>query len=274
MTLGYITYTIVSEKMPSSTISHQSSYKIVGDGSSVPNKIGDLMNFKRVTLFAGHYGSGKTNIAVNYAVKIKEAGLDVCLADLDIVNPYYRAKDSEDELEKRGIHLISSAYANSNVDLPAIPQQMYSIVHNTDTYAVMDIGGDDRGAYALGRYVPAIKAENDYRMVFVANCCRPLTRTPEDALEVMREIEAACGLAFTDIVNNSNLGTETTPETVLESQEFIQKLCRLSGLPLWLTTAEETVAQNLELPDVFPLQLQEKYFDLPTQKPGNRPLWG
>ena len=122
--------------------------------------------------------------------------------------------------------------------------------------------------------MPAIKAENDYRMVFVANACRPLTPTAEDALEVMREIECACGLAFTCIVNNSNLGTETTPETVMESQEFIQKLCRLSGLPLWLTTAEETVAQQLELPNVFPLHLQEKYFDLPTQKPENRPLWG
>jgi hypothetical protein len=138
----------------------------------------------------------------------------------------------------------------------------------------MDIGGDDRGAYALGRYVPAIKEENDYRMVFVANCCRPLTPTAFDALEIMREIEAACGLAFTDIVNNSNLGPETTAETVMGSMAFAEELSRLSGLPVWLTTAEREVAQQLTIPNVFPLQLQAKYFDLPSQKPVARPLWG
>ena len=140
----------------------------------------------------------------------------------------------------------------------------------------MDIGGDDRGAYALGRYVPAILAENDYRMIFVANAYRPLTRTPEEALEVMREIEAACGLRFTDIVNNSNLASETTAETVLASRDYVEKLCQLSGLPLFATTVEQSLATELAktLPDVLPLRLQEKYFDLPSQKPVNRPLWG
>jgi hypothetical protein len=139
----------------------------------------------------------------------------------------------------------------------------------------MDIGGDDRGAYALGRYVPSIIEEGNYRMVFVANCYRPLTRTPEDAMEVMGEIEAACGLKFTDIINNSNLGTETTPQTVLDSQGYMQKLSQLSGLPIFATTAEAAVAAGLGgTENVLPLRLQEKYFDLPSQKPGNRPLWG
>jgi hypothetical protein len=124
--------------------------------------------------------------------------------------------------------------------------------------------------------VPAIKAENDYRMIFVANCYRPLTRTPEEALEVMREIEAACGLAFTDIVNNANLGPETTADTVLSAIDYMEKLSKLSGLPIFAHTAERFVAEQLEgkLEPVISLQLQEKYFDLPTQKPGNRPLWG
>jgi hypothetical protein len=159
------------------------------------------------------------------------------------------------------------------VDLPALPAESYRLVQDKSVYGIMDIGGDDRGAYALGRFTPAIRQEDDFRMVFVANCYRPLTRTPEEALEVMREIEAACGLRFTCIVNNSNLGPETTPETVLESKAYIEKLCQLSGLPLFATTAEETVAGKLELPNVIPLRLQEKYFDLPSQKPGNRPLW-
>ena len=232
------------------------------------------MEHKRLTLFAGHYGSGKTNIAVNYALALAKENKQVCIADLDIVNPYFRTADSAKELEAAGVKLISPQFANSNVDLPALPAEAYRLVQDTKSYGIMDIGGDDRGAYALGRYVPAIREENNYRMVFVANCCRPLTPTAADALEVMREIEAACGLAFTDIVNNSNLGAETTPETVYSSLAFAEELSRLSGLPVWLTTAEETVAQKLALPNVFPLRLQAKYFDLPSQKPAARPLWG
>ena len=233
------------------------------------------MEHKRLTLFAGHYGSGKTNIAVNYALLLAGEGKKVCIADLDIVNPYFRTKDSAARLEAAGVELISPQFANSNVDLPALPAEAYRLVTDRNTFGIMDIGGDDRGAYALGRYVPAILEENNYRMVFVANCYRPLTRTPEEAMEVMAEIEAACGLKFTDIVNNSNLAAETTPETVLQSVPYMERLSELSGLPIFATTAERTVAAKLEpLPNVIPLRLQEKYFDLPTQKPGNRPLWG
>ena len=216
------------------------------------------MNHKRLTLFAGHYGSGKTNIAVNYALALAKEGKKVCIADLDIVNPYFRTADSKAVLEKAGIDLVSPQYANSNVDLPALPAASYRLVQDKETYGVMDIGGDDRGAYALGRFTPFIKEENDYRMVFVFNGFRPLTRTAEDALEIMREIEAACGLSFTCIVNNSNLGSETTKELFMQTEETAKKLSQLSGLPLWLNTAEESVAKDI--PNAFPLYLQEKIF--------------
>ena len=234
------------------------------------------MEHKRLTLFAGHYGSGKTNIAVNYALLLAEEGKKVCIADLDIVNPYFRTKDSAAVLQQAGVELISPRFANSNVDLPALPAESYRLVQDMGVYGIMDIGGDDRGAYALGRYVPAIQAENNYRMIFVANAFRPLTRTPEDAMEVMAEIEAACGLSFTDIINNSNLGTETTPEHILDSVAYIEALSALSGLPVFAHTARADVAKALEgkLENVISLTLQEKYFDLPSQKPGNRPLWG
>lgn len=232
------------------------------------------MEHKRLTLFAGHYGSGKTNIAVNYALHLAREGKKVCIADLDIVNPYFRTKDSAKELSQAGVELISPQYANTNVDLPALPAESYRLVQDKSIYGIMDIGGDDRGAYALGRYTPYIKEENDYRMAFVANCYRPLTRTPEDALAIMREIEAACSLPFTCLINNSNLGTETTPETVLASQEFMAELSAMSGLPIFLQTATIEVAEKLDGKlDIFPLRLQEKYFDLPSQRP-NRPLWG
>ena len=234
------------------------------------------MEHKRLTLFAGHYGSGKTNIAVNYALHLAGEGKRVCIADLDIVNPYFRTKDSAKVLEQNGVTLISPQFANTNVDLPALPAEAYRLVTDKSVYGIMDIGGDDRGAYALGRYVPAVLEEGNYRMVFVANCYRPLTRTPEEALEVMGEIEQACGLRFTDLINNANLGSETTPETVLGSRDYMEKLSRLSGLPIFATTAMTHIARQLagQVESVLPLQLQEKYFDLPSQKPANRPLWG
>ena len=215
---------------------------------------------KRLTLFAGHYGSGKTNIAVNYAFKLAREGKPVCIADLDIVNPYFRTKDSEAELSALGIRLVSPQYANTNVDLPALPAESYRLVQDKSTYGIMDIGGDDRGAYALGRFAAAIKSENDFRMAFVVNCYRPLTSTVEDAMTVMREIEAACGLRFTCIVNNSNLGAETTAETVLNSLDFVEALSKEAGLPVWMHTAEESVARELADLPTMPLVLQKKKF--------------
>lgn len=236
------------------------------------------MDHKRITLFAGHYGSGKTNIAVNYALLLVREGRKTAIADLDIVNPYFRTKDSYAELSEAGIALISPQFANSNVDLPALPAEAYRLVQDKELFAVMDIGGDDRGAYALGRYTPFILEENDYRMAFVANPYRPLTRTPGEALEVMREIESAGGLPFTAIVNNANLAHETTPETVLAAVPYMEKLSELSGLPVWMTSVEERVAAELEgkVPGLLSMRLQKKYFDLPEQKgpPKARPLFG
>lgn len=218
------------------------------------------MESKRVTLFAGHYGSGKTNIAVNYALKLRADGKPVVIADLDIVNPYFRTKDSEKELTEAGIRLISSQYASSNVDLPALPQDVYSIVDNNTEYAVMDIGGDDRGAYALGRYADSLKKENNYEMFMVINMYRPLTRDVESTLEVMSEIEAACSMKFTAIVNNSNIGEETTEQDVLDSLGYADEVSKATGLPIRLTTVDEKLYNNLygKVENLMPLRLQEK----------------
>lgn len=219
------------------------------------------INYKRVTLLAGHYGSGKTNIAVNLALEIKKH-YPVIIGDLDIVNPYYRTKDSQDELQKAGIDLISSPYANTNLDIPAIPADFYRITNDHSTYAVLDIGGDDQGAVALGRYVPALIEENNFDMLFVANFRRPLTPNAEDALAVMHEIETACGLKFTGIINNTNLGSETTVQTILNSVTECEKLSNLSGLPIVRTSVHEDLAPELSqyVPDVLALHLQKKLF--------------
>lgn len=220
------------------------------------------MTPKRITLFAGHYGSGKTNIAVNYAIHLKKRGFPVLIADLDIVNPYFRTKDSEKELKKQGIDLICSEFANTNLDIPSLPQSMYRTIHDKSTYAVMDIGGDDAGAVALGRFAPSITEENNYEMFFVANFFRPLTRTAEEALAVLKEIEFASKIRFTGIINNSNLGELTTAKDVLSTDEKAKKLCDLSGLPLVYTTVEKKLFDSLfsDVDNLFPLTLQSKIF--------------
>lgn len=218
------------------------------------------MNYKRITLLAGHYGSGKTNIAVNLALRLRETEARVAVADLDIVNPYFRTKDSQQALEQAGIRFICSEYANSNVDIPALPQTLYAVTDDRDLHCILDIGGDDRGALALGRLSPAIRAENNYEMLFVVNFYRPLTANAADALEVMREIETAGQLPFTGIINNSNLGDETTADTVLATAERVRELCDLSALPLVCTTVNRPLVPALQntIPNLIGLDLQAK----------------
>lgn len=222
------------------------------------------METKRLTLFAGHYGSGKTNVALNYAFNLRKDGYNTVIADIDTVNPYFRTKDSAKELKEAGIELIASEFAGSNVDLPALPAAMYDIIFESSKYAVIDIGGDDRGAFALGRYTPEILRENNYNMLMVINMYRPLTSTPEDTLEILKEIEAASGIPFNGLVNNSNLGPSTDKETIEASLEYAQKVSELSGLPIVATSCPDSEAFTdfngfgKEHGEIIKLKLQNK----------------
>lgn len=217
-----------------------------------------------MTLFAGHYGSGKTNVALNYAYRLKALGYETVIADIDTVNPYFRTKDSAEELSKAGIELIASEFAGSNVDLPALPAAMYDIIFDSEKHAVIDIGGDDRGAFALGRYTPQILHENDYEMLMVINKYRPLTSTPEDTIAILHEIEAASGIPFTGLVNNSNLGTATEYSTIVGSLEYAREVSKLSELPIVATSFPDVLEPECEIDlgvengTILKLKLQNK----------------
>ncbi len=215
---------------------------------------------KRVTIFCGHYGSGKTNIAVNYALRLQQQGKPAALADVDIVNPYFRSKDSEKELREAGVEVVSLPFANTNVDLPSLPSEVYGLVEKQDRYAVFDVGGDDRGAYALGRFSPYIIRENNFEMLFVVNFFRPLTRTAEEAFEVMREIDAVCEVPFTGIVNNSNLGELTAESQIRGTFAEAEKLSELARKPIRFTSVCERLADLFPGDGFFPLRLQRKPF--------------
>ena len=218
------------------------------------------LRYKRLTIISGHYGSGKTNIAVNIAKSLTETKSNVALVDLDIVNPYFRSKDSERELEEKGIRLICSLYANSNVDIPALPQEMYAITDDKSLTAVLDIGGDDRGALVLGRLADAIKQENDYEMLMVVNKFRPETKDADSAIEIMREIEFASKIKFTGIINNSNLGAETDENCILSSLSYAQEIAEKTGIPVVMITVNEDVEIKTDIQKLYKLKLQDKYF--------------
>ena len=219
-----------------------------------------MNKFKRLTLLCGHYGSGKTNVAVNLAFYLKEQYNNVVVADLDIVNPYFRTKDSIDDFKARGIELICSEYANTNVDIPALPANMYRLTADKDITAVIDVGGDDRGAYALGRLVPEIKVENNFDMLMVINGYRPLTPDAQSTIEVMREIEEACKLKFTGLVNNSNIGEETTAEDIIKSIGYANEVSQASGLPIVMTSVKRELYDGLKnkIDNLLPMMLQAK----------------
>lgn len=215
------------------------------------------MKAKRVTILTGHYGSGKTSIAVAFALSLHAEGNRVTICDLDIVNPYFRATDHRRELEQNGVQLVTSPFAGSNLDIPALPKELYAAIADSTGYAVLDVGGDDRGAVALGRYVPDIVSEGDYELFFVTNFYRPLTRTAEDALGVLHEVENACGMKATALVNNSNLGRETVASDVLGTIDRMAALSERARLPVAFTAADVRLKSELEgkLTDPFWMEL-------------------
>lgn len=219
-----------------------------------------MYNYKRVTLLCGHYGSGKTNVAVNMAFDLAKRGKKTAVADLDIVNPYFRTKDSFEDFKKAGIRLICSEYANTNLDIPALPQDIYAVTDDKSLNVIVDVGGDDRGAYALGRIAPALKEENNFDCLMVINKFRPLTPDALSTVEVLREIEAACKISFTGLVNNSNLGAETTADDLLCSAEYANEVSALCGLPVVMTSFDRRLESELssKLSNPFAMKLQKR----------------
>ena len=188
---------------------------------------------KKITIICGHYGSGKTNIAVNLALKTKKShpGTRVALADLDTVNPYFRAADNAVLLKSADVEVLIPEFANSNVDIPAIPAGINELFDSASPLCgIIDVGGDE-GAAVLGMY--SRMAENvGYEMFCVVNMYRPLTAAPADALECMREIEFLSSLKCTGVINNSSLGVLTTARDIADSVEYARECAALCSLPL------------------------------------------
>ncbi|MDD2956085.1 MAG: hypothetical protein PHD67_07205 [Oscillospiraceae bacterium] len=214
-----------------------------------------LEKLGRITVVTGHYGSGKTNLSVNLAVDLKAAGHEVTLVDLDIVNPYFRSADFSAQMAEKGIRVMAPQFAGTNLDIPALGPEVASVLEEDGgRRVIIDVGGDDAGAFALGRYAAQI-AEQDYRMIYVVNAFRYLTRSPEEALQVLLEIETASRLKGSALVNNSNLASETSPEDVLGSVAYAQAAAEKAGLPLWATAVRRDLAPALPGDGFYPVDV-------------------
>lgn len=213
----------------------------------------------RVSIITGHYGTGKTEFAVNLAMAMAEEGQQVMMADLDIVNPYFRSRERKQMLEAVGVQLISSSQAAYNADIPALPAELLTILENRDLRGVLDIGGDPVGARVLARFRPKIQME-DHQLIYVLNANRPEVRTAEAAITYLRNIEATTGLTCTGIVNNTHLCGETTEEEIRKGAALAAAVSAETGIPVLCHVAVETLAPSLsDLSEpVFPITIKMK----------------
>lgn len=196
----------------------------------------------RLYVFVGAYGSGKSEVSVHFAHMLKQndPNAKVMLADLDIVNPYYRSADAKDTLEAEGIHVIVPEYANTNVDVPALSGEVYSAFDQPETVSVFDIGGEDLGARVLGAMLSRFK-NIEYRVFMVVNAFRPFTSDAESIRQMAVELSEAARLPISGFINNSNLLEETTEEELAEGEKVLLEAQKLTGIPVVYQTGLDNV---------------------------------
>ena len=212
----------------------------------------------RVSILTGHYGTGKTEVSVNLALALAAEGEQVMLADLDIVNPYFRSRERRPLLEKAGGRVISSQDC-SGAGGPAPPAELLAILENREIRGILDIGGDPVGARVLARFQPKIVQE-DYQLIFVLNANRPEVREAESAVAYLRSIEAVTGLTCSGLVNNTHLCGETTPAEIRKGAALAEEVSRQTGIPVLCHTAEQRFLESLSdlREPVFPIAINMK----------------
>jgi len=210
----------------------------------------ELNDFGRIIAVTGHYGSGKTNLAVNLAVDFAKSGERVTIIDLDIVNPYFRTADFSELFRTYGIKLVAPQFANTNLDIPSLGFDMAAVINGCDRL-IIDVGGDDTGAVALGQY-SAVLNNFGCELYYVVNRYRFLTSTPEEAVELLRDIEQVSRIKAKGIINCSNLGSQTSADDVKVTADYALKCAQTAGIPVAMTAAERALGVDGAYPvDVY-----------------------
>ena len=204
-----------------------------------------FINDKRVRIIIGHYGSGKTEFAVNYAMQLKKATNEkVAIADLDIVNVYFRSREKHEMLENLGIKVIASSLEGSALDLPAVSGEIVTPLEDKSYAYVIDVGGDSVGARVLGRFNKYIE-DGDYDMLMVVNANREQTMDVAGIIRHKETIEATSRLKITGFINNTHLVRETTLEDVLKGDKLLKEASKELGIPIRYVSAMTNIANQI-----------------------------
>ncbi|NEZ46672.1 ATP-binding protein [Clostridium niameyense] len=199
----------------------------------------------RISVFTGHFGSGKTEISVNYAKKLARQGKKVAIVDIDIVNPYFCSRNLKKEFDELGIKVIASDPNLMNAELMVVPSEVMAVFNDKSYEVVMDIGGDDQGATVLGQYNRYFR-EEDYDMYFVINNNRPLTSTTEDTIEYIKSIEHASRLKVNYLISNSNLSYDTTVDHILNGDKLVKELSEKINVPYKYVVCDKKFVNDIQ----------------------------
>jgi hypothetical protein len=219
---------------------------------------------KRISIFTGHFGSGKSEVAVNYAMKLAQNNKKVAIVDLDIVNPFFRTADVKNQLEDKGITVITPVYANTNIDVPALPPDINRVFEEKEFKVVFDVGGEDLGARVLSRYKEEIIID-DYEMFCVVNIRRPMTNTPYKIEEMIRSIEYSSRLKVSMLINNTNYLGASTIELLQSGQEMIKKVSEKINIPIGITSSLRNILEGNEKEFDTELLYLDKLIKLPWE---------
>ena len=207
-----------------------------------------LIQFPKYTVLTGNYGSGKTEIALNLAFRMADKQMKTTLVDLDIVNPYFRSAEKTSDLEEKGIRVLKPVFAMTTVDIPALPAEIQSVFEIPQDRVVFDVGGDDTGAAALGRYAPSFqKNRRETVSVLIVNCMRPMTDTEDHILELASRIAARGRLGIDWIINNTNLADQTEPEMVERGERILLSCAEKMKVDTVITTGERKILRQCQL---------------------------